>query len=64
MLIVGELFFGNFAPLVHGAVFSQLFQGEQVGARLHHAAGDHHRGDVNAANGHKQGGVRIYRSWR
>ena len=56
LLVVGELLLGDFLPLEHGAVLADLFQGQQVRTRVHHAAADHDGGDVHPADPHEVGG--------
>ncbi len=56
MLGKHQLFVGDLAALIARADGAQLLQGEKVGARVHDAAGDHDRGDVDAPQGHEVGG--------
>ena len=54
MLVVGELFFGDFAALEHRAVFADLLERQEVGARIHDAARDEHGRDVDAPDRHQK----------
>ena len=56
MLIIGQLFFRDFAPLVHGGIGPDLLQGQKIRPCLHNAACDYYRGHIQSGRSHQAGG--------
>ena len=53
MFIVSQLFLGDLSSLTHGAVLSDLFQGQKIRTGIHNSSGNDNGRNVHSSHSHQ-----------